>query len=117
MPPNQGAGTGQAMEDAFVVAEVLGHVDRHNPKPAHIHAALKAYEAVWMPRAQRALETRLEAMDFWSDFYSEDLVEEDLQCFAESAKARFQWLWYDDIADQGERACKMMQELLCDRMI
>lgn len=117
MPPHQGAGAGQAMEDAFVVAEALGRVDREAPDVTHVRSALKAYEAVRMPRAQQVLEASVEAMDFWSNFYRDDLVEGDLNRFTEDANCRFKSLWYDDIAGQAKRVSELMDDLLRDGII
>lgn len=112
MPPHQGAGAGQAMEDAFVLAEVLCRVHRNSPDQWRIRSALKAYETVRMPRAQQVLDTSVQAMNFWSDFYHDDLKAEDSHRFTEGAKARFTSLWYDDVAGQARRACNLMDGLL-----
>ncbi|KAI9658328.1 MAG: hypothetical protein M1821_002461 [Bathelium mastoideum] len=112
MPPHQGAGAGQAMEDAYVLAEVLGHIQMEDPIERQVEAAFHGYEAVRKPRAQRVLTTSVEAMGFWSDLYRKDLQKEDVQDFVQKANERFQWIWYDDIARQAERACEAMQEYL-----
>lgn len=104
MPPHQGAGAGQAMEDAFVLAEVLGVASERS------RDALKAYEAVRTPRSQKVLQTSVEAMGFWSDFYRADLSEGDVKAFAREAQERFGWIWQDDIAGQARRAREMMEQ-------
>jgi len=105
MPPHQGAGSGQAMEDAFVLADVLGAVNQSSG----LDAALEAYEAVRTPRSQRVLETSVEAMDFWSKFHRRDLGEKDVRRFAKDAQERFRWIWEDDIAGQARRARELME--------
>ncbi|KAK1808615.1 hypothetical protein LTR12_017024 [Friedmanniomyces endolithicus] len=112
MPPHQGAGAGQALEDAYVLAEVLGHKTSSLPSQQEIEASFEGYEAVRKPRAQRALETSVEAMSFWSDWHRPDLTEVDVANFVEAARDRFDWLWYDDIADQGRRAKVEMARVL-----
>lgn len=112
MPPHQGAGSGQAMEDAYVVAEVLGAVPLHNATQRDIEAALKGYEDVRRPRSQKVLETSVEAMGFWSDWYRRDLTDEDVKEYVDTASGRFQWIWYDDIAGQAQKARNVMSETL-----
>ncbi|RMZ81275.1 hypothetical protein DV737_g2616, partial [Chaetothyriales sp. CBS 132003] len=110
MPPHQGAGAGQAMEDAYVLAQVLGRIDPKCPSQEEIKAAFKGYETVRKPRSQRVLDTSVEAMGFWSDFYHKDLESQDVQDFVRRANERFQWIWHDDIAGQAERARRCMQK-------
>lgn len=110
MQPHQGAGAGQAIEDAYILAEVLGCIDTQNPTQRHLEEAFEAYEAVRKPRAQRALDTSADAMGFWSDWYHKDLNNDDIQDFVRRANERFQWIWYDDIARQAERACSYIQK-------
>ncbi|KAL5485616.1 hypothetical protein ACEPAI_6657 [Sanghuangporus weigelae] len=54
MTPHQGAGGGQAIEDAYVLASLLTHprLTRHN-----LANALKAYSTVRVPISQRVMET------------------------------------------------------------
>ncbi|KAI6909525.1 hypothetical protein KC318_g3769 [Hortaea werneckii] len=109
MTPHQGAGAGQAMEDAFVMAEVLECVDREQPTSQQIAAAFAAYEAVRRPRAEKVLETSQVAMSFWAGFYERPLNSERLQQFVEDANQRFHWIWHNDIARQGVDAVQAMK--------
>lgn len=105
MPPHQGAGAGQAIEDAYVLAEALSTVSSGDGSDnGQIKNALEAYESVRSPRSQKVLETSVEAMDFWCSLHQDDLTEEDIQHFARKAQERFHWIWHDDIADQARRA-------------
>ncbi|KAK4540391.1 hypothetical protein LTR36_009248 [Oleoguttula mirabilis] len=112
MSPHQGAGAGQAMEDAFVMAEVLSFVDKLRPAEKQLEAAFKAYEAVRKPRSQRVLETSHEAFSIWTALYEKSLTGGKLQRFVEEAKQRFQWIWHGDIEGQAERATAAMKEAL-----
>ena len=112
MTPHQGAGAGQAMEDAFVMAEVLGCVDRECPTSQQIEAAFAAFEAVRRPRAERVLETSQDAMGFWTALYERPLSGERLQQFVEDANQRFHWIWHNDIARQGVDAVQAMKRSL-----
>lgn len=104
MPPHQGAGAGQAIEDAYVMAEALSAVRSSDGwSNDQIKNALKAYEDVRSPRSQKVLETSMEAMDFWCSLHQDDLAEVDMQHFARKAQDRFHWIWNNDIADQARR--------------
>ncbi|KAF2501073.1 FAD/NAD(P)-binding domain-containing protein [Lophium mytilinum] len=59
--PFQGAGCGQAIEDALVLATLFRYV-RY---PEHIAPALAAYDAVRRPRSQKIVETSREAMELY----------------------------------------------------
>lgn len=110
MPPHQGAGAGQAMEDAYVLSETIGAAAAGGGDES-IDAALKAFEQVRTPRSQRVLQTSVEAMGFWSDFYRPDLSEEDVRRFERDAQERFPWIWNHDLAAQARRGIEVMSEL------
>ena len=108
MPPHQGAGAGQAMEDSLVLAEVLGEVKVNVATGSEIKQELKAYERVRTARSQKVLETSVQAMDFWSDFHRQDVTVREASQFAEDALERFQWIWHDYLAEQ----CRQAKDLL-----
>lgn len=112
MPPHQGAGAGQAMEDAYVIAELLSKVDRQKPIQRQIDAAFKGYEAVRKQRSAKVAETSQEAMDWWTGFYNEDVSDEKIEQFTREADEKFRWIWHDDIAGQARSAIKIMEQLL-----
>jgi hypothetical protein len=56
MTPFQGAGAGQAVEDALVLSHLLSHVK----SASDVAKALQAYDQVRRPRKQRIAETSLE---------------------------------------------------------
>ncbi|WPH03303.1 Hypothetical protein R9X50_00618000 [Acrodontium crateriforme] len=111
MPPHQGAGAGQAMEDAYVMAEVLRGIDNQNPTSAHIHAAFQGYEAVRRPRSQRILETSVENAHVWTEFWRPDVTDQDVQEFVDRLNRRFRSIWNVDIAAEAKKACDVMHEL------
>jgi salicylate hydroxylase len=51
--PWQGAGLGQAFEDAMILATLLGRVS----SPRELDAAFKAYDAVRRPRGQQVVDS------------------------------------------------------------
>lgn len=52
MPPHQGSGAGQAIEDAYMLSSILGHP---SVTRANLSQALKAYEHVRLPFANHVL--------------------------------------------------------------
>jgi salicylate hydroxylase len=112
MPPHQGAGSGQAMEDAYVIAELLNAIDKQNPTREEIDAAFKAYDEVRAPRANRVKDTSQEAMDWWTSFCVEDMTDEHIQDYVRQANERFAWIWNADVEGQGRRARRVMEEVL-----
>lgn len=59
--PHQGAGAGQAIEDAHVLAELLA--DPRVTTPEHVAVAFQAYDAVRRPRSQKVVTTSKENAD------------------------------------------------------
>ncbi|KAL9619033.1 MAG: hypothetical protein Q9160_006288 [Pyrenula sp. 1 TL-2023] len=110
MPPHQGAGAGQGMEDVYVLAEILGRIGTPDFTKGQLEEVFEAFEAIRMPRVQRVLDTSVEAMEFWSNCYHKGLTNEDIQGFVRRANDRFRWIWYEDIAHQAEMACKIMKK-------
>lgn len=111
MSPHQGAGAGQAVEDAYVLGEVLATLGP-SPKDSAVQAALQAYSSIRQPRAQKILETSAMASDRWSDAYAETMTETGMQKFRDWAATNWKWIWEDDIVGQAERAKREMKRLL-----
>lgn len=106
--PHQGAGAGQAIEDAHVLAELLA--DPQVTTPEHVTAAFKAYDAVRRPRSQRVVTSSKENADLLCLCY--EGVVDDEQKLKETWNERFRWLWDIDIEEQAERARKIMLEAI-----
>lgn len=102
MPPHQGAGAGQAMEDAYVLAEVLAELTVIGPTQSSIHCALAAFEAVRKTHSQQVLNTSVEAMQFWSDFHDYHKTDGDVDTFTKAAEERFAWIWNYDVVSAGQ---------------
>lgn len=117
MPPHQGQGAAQAMEDACVLAEVLKRIDATSESRSvseQIDAALTGYETVRRPRYEAVRDTSNDALGFWSHFHHPDLADKtEVENYAAAARERFQWIWNADIAGQGHRAVAEMQRILC----
>ena len=104
----QGAGAGQAIEDALVLSSVLGLATQ----PSQIPAALKAYDEVRKPRSQKAVVTSKEAGHLIG--LREELVERlgGLEGVGRELGVRMEWLWEADVegmvGEVGERFRKAL---------
>ncbi|KAJ5749603.1 hypothetical protein N7533_006631 [Penicillium manginii] len=106
--PHQGAGAGQAIEDAHVLSELLG--DARVQSTEQVVAAFKAYDEIRRPRSQRVVTSSKE------NAYLLCLclpgVQDDEQKLKTAFQERLRWLWDLDVEDQVERARKKMLEYL-----
>lgn len=102
--PHQGAGAGQAIEDAHVLAELLG--DRRVIEARDVLAAFQAYDEVRRPRSQRVVTSSKEnAYLLCLHLHG---VEHDEEKLRTTFQERLRWLWDIDIQDQAERARRIM---------
>jgi len=116
MAPTQGSGAGQAIEDAFILATVLG-----NPKTdgssASIQRALKVYDLVRRPRALEVQErSRLNGQYFtlmYRDIDFSSLQGEKLRMqlveLMETVKENWAWSWSTSPRDSYEEATNLME--------
>lgn len=106
--PHQGAGAGQAIEDAHVLAELLG--DSRVGSVGDVIAAFRAYDEIRRPRCQRVVTSSKENADVFCLGF--DGVWDDPVKLKEMLDVRFRWLWDLDVQDQVERARERMREYL-----
>ncbi|MBB3141030.1 salicylate 1-monooxygenase [Halomonas organivorans] len=94
MLPHQGAGAGQALEDAYVLAGLLSdpHAERNN-----VAAVLAAFEAARHARTRRVQATSREAGDVYE--CRGDGIGADEARLAADLERRFDWLWQHDPRD------------------
>lgn len=111
MPAHQGAGSGQATEDAYFMAEMLNAVDQ---RPDRVVTALDAYNEVRRPHAERVREMGLE-IGFLNDFWTPDIGEKDIEVFRQRAHHRWHSIWDYDIAKEVQRAQSLMQRNVASR--
>lgn len=122
MPPHQGAGASQALEDAFVLAEVLEEVVRiasrrrsgeanHIPF-SHVKAALRAVEQVRTPRFTTVHRYSTEAADRLFNLWESKLEGEALQGWIDETERRLRWIWEGDMALDAARAKELLREEL-----
>ncbi|KAJ5970504.1 Monooxygenase FAD-binding [Penicillium vulpinum] len=106
--PHQGAGAGQAIEDAHVLAELLS--DSRAGSVDGIVAAFKAYDDIRRPRSQKVVTSSKENADIFCLCF--DGVRDDPMKLKETLDQRLKWLWDLDVQDQVERAREKMVEYL-----
>jgi salicylate hydroxylase len=89
--PHQGAGAGQALEDAYVLASLLGDeaCQRDN-----VEQVLAAFEAVRHGRTCRVQRTSHEAGDVYE--FAAAGIDDDETRLIENLETRFDWLWNHD---------------------
>ncbi|GJE93196.1 FAD/NAD(P)-binding domain-containing protein [Phanerochaete sordida] len=112
MTPYQGAGAGQAVEDAYILSALL----THPATTAHTaERAAAVYDAVRRPEAQRVAEVSREAGQLYTFNYP-DLVpdpesdgEEMLQETYERIRRGWEWAWESSARPDLERAVAMLE--------
>lgn len=97
--PHQGAGAGQAMEDAFIMSELLADV--RIKRPTDIPAAFRAYDAVRRPRSQQVVTTSRAAGELYG---LQGPAGSDLELVRADLLGRYQWIWENDLAEQLRQA-------------
>ncbi|KAJ5428465.1 Monooxygenase FAD-binding [Penicillium cf. griseofulvum] len=108
LTPHQGAGAGQAIEDAHVLAELLG--DSRVAFVDDVVAAFRAYDDICRPRSQRVVTSSKENVGVFCLCF--DGVRDDPVRLKETLDLRFRWLWDLDVHDQVECARERMSKYL-----
>lgn len=96
--PHQGAGAGQAIEDAFILSNLLGKVDSVDG----IEKAFQAYDAVRRPRSQKVVATSREAAAIYE--FEDEKLGTDLNLIKEMLETRYDWIWDEDLPHQLKKA-------------
>ena len=104
--PHQGAGAGQAIEDALVLSTLLGQVK----SLADIEDAFKAYDAVRRPRSQRVVTTSREASHLYE--LENETIKYDLDKARKELEVRCKWIWDEDLSAQVKTAQDAMSEAI-----
>jgi len=105
--PHQGAGAGQAIEDAHVLSELLG--DSCIKFAKDVVAAFKAYDEVRRPRSQRVVTTSKE--NAYLLCLCMDGVGDDEAKLKDTFQQHLHWLWDLDVQGQEEAREKMIAYL------
>ncbi|KAF2760925.1 FAD/NAD(P)-binding domain-containing protein, partial [Pseudovirgaria hyperparasitica] len=96
--PHQGAGGGMAMEDAFILGNLLS--DFRDPKD--YEAVFKAYDEVRRPRTQSLIVSGHEAGGLIS--FMGKGVGDDMDKFEDAVREGYFWIWHFDLEGDLERA-------------
>jgi salicylate hydroxylase len=99
--PHQGSGAGMAIEDAFVLGEIIKAV-RDYYSADHLTTAFRAYEKVRMYRTQKLVSTSHEAGMLYE--FELEGVGDDAGKIAENLKHRMRWIWEEDLEQEVKDA-------------
>ena len=91
--PHQGAGAGQALEDAFILTVLLG--DEKTRSAGAIPAAVRR------PRSQKVVSTSRAA---GATYALQGQALDNLEMIGEELLQRYQWIWAEDMNVQAECA-------------
>jgi len=102
--PHQGAGAGQAIEDAFIISNLLGEVNSVD----EIEKAFRAYDAVRRPRSQKVVRTSREAAAIYE--FEDKNLGTNLKALKQTLETRYDWIWNEDLPKQLEKAQENMRD-------
>lgn len=103
--PFQGAGAGQAMEDALVLSNLLGAVGG----VADLVPAFQAFDQVRRPRSQKVVATSREAGELFAMRLPG--VMDDEKLIKQNLDERYDWLHNRDMQVQVEQALTIFEEI------
>lgn len=104
--PHQGAGAGQAFEDALVMCELLAHSSVQTADD--IEHAFAAYDIVRRSRTLRVVNTSRENGAVCMMKGAE--TGEDWDKIKADLDTRFEWIWYEDLDKQVESAVQKLHQ-------
>lgn len=100
--PHQGAGAGMCIEDALILATLLGEEARG---VGDIEAAFRAYDEIRRPRSQKNVVTSKEA----GELYDFESMGDDLPKIEAVFKDRMRWIWDIDVEGEVEKARELFR--------
>lgn len=103
--PHQGSGAGMALEDAYILSELLGHVRSAD----EIETAFEAYSRVRHPRDMKLVETSRTCGEVY-EFLGPDTAD-DVRMIDQDLRTRYDWIWDADVVDQFTDAINVLQTL------
>lgn len=105
--PHQGAGAGQALEDALILTHALGKLHTALPpsilntaspnRTRAIEAAFQAYDGIRRPRAQKQVITARECGEIYNLKDPKTGRELSIEEALVDLNGRFEWLWKHDL--------------------
>ncbi|KAJ8117234.1 hypothetical protein OPT61_g1524 [Boeremia exigua] len=100
--PHLGAGAGMAMEDAYVLSQLIASVS----DVAHIEKAFRAYDAVRRPRTQDCIAKSRNAAVAMA--FLEPSIADDTAALKKLLRTSYRWLWHEDLQAQLCRAKELL---------
>ncbi|KAF2237509.1 FAD/NAD(P)-binding domain-containing protein [Viridothelium virens] len=107
--PHCGAGAGQAIEDAYVLSNILAKVT----DVRDLETAFSVYDEVRRPRSQRLVSCSRETGKLY-DFELEE-TQDDKESLKRNLGSRFRWLWEEDVERHGAGAVEKFEQLKSER--
>ncbi|KAI9734081.1 MAG: hypothetical protein M1818_007019 [Claussenomyces sp. TS43310] len=96
--PHQAAGAGQCFEDALILSRLLGLVR----KRGDTESALKIYDSIRRPRAQKICRTSQEAGLIYA--FRDPKIGSDMNSMMQNLRQRFLWIWEHDLEADVRKA-------------
>ncbi|KAF8217130.1 salicylate hydroxylase [Mycena galopus ATCC 62051] len=116
MTPYQGSGAGQAIEDAYILATVLGHgrTTRENiPCALHIFDEIRRPEAIRVAEASRLngryFSFEIDGVDF--DRYTGPQLWDKLQTVNDAIVKNWEWAWNTSVDGLIQEANQMLEDI------
>lgn len=106
--PHQGAGCGQAFEDALVMCNLLA--DDWVYMPEHCRQAFAAYDAIRRPRTLKVIHTSRENGEIC--MMRGEKTGEDFGKIKATLDERFHWIWHEDLDQQVQTAKLKLHEIM-----
>jgi len=100
--PHQGSGAGMAIEDSYVLSNLMAAVE----DASGIESAFKAFDAVRRERTQRLVKTSREAGQLY-DFELPGVLD-DVEKIRKNLDGRMGWIWYEDMQAELEKGKRLM---------
>ena len=106
--PHQGAGCGQAFEDALIMCSLLA--DEAVETREHVESAFAAYDAVRRPRTLEVVRTSRENGEIC--MMRGESTGKDFGKIKATLDTRFHWIWHEDLDQQVETARAELRDRL-----
>lgn len=104
MLPHLGAGAGQAIEDAVLLSQLLGHPQT---TASNIPSVLLAYDRVRVPRATMAQRGSQRSGDIYDGYGQSGLTKEGIR---KDAEGQWDEVWHHDLGEDVRRAVEWLRE-------
>ena len=102
--PHQGSGAGMAIEDAYVLSNLLGDVKN----VSEIEKVFEAYDAVRRERTLKLVVTSRQAGNLWELEVPE--YGDDLSKYVNDMDNRLRWIWNEDLQAEVAEAKKIIDQ-------